>query len=114
MLVREIVERFKEKRPVGLMARMALARLLAPQAIGQVFLENAQEQYERKIPFAALTELMAEVVLCLSPSVNAGYQKLKAKLIASRSCVFGKLKARRAASGTSIGPLFVRASTGDL
>jgi len=92
MLARDIVERFKEKRPVGLMARMALARLLAPQAIDQVFLENAQDQYERKIPFAALTELMAEVVLCLSPSVNAGYQKLKEKLIASRSCVFGKLE----------------------
>jgi IS4 transposase len=91
MLVREIVERFKEKRPVGLMARMALARLLAPQAIDQVFLDNAQDQYERKIPFAAITELMAEIVLALSPSVNAGYQKLKEKLIASRSCVFGKL-----------------------
>jgi IS4 transposase len=34
---------------------------------------------------------MAEIVLALSPSVNAGYQKLKEKLIASRSCVFGKL-----------------------
>lgn len=92
MLVREIVERFKEKRPVGLMARMALARLLAPQAIDQVFHDYAQEQYERKIPFAALTELMAEVTLCLSPSVNAGYKKLREKLIASRSCVFGKLE----------------------
>ena len=92
MLVREMVERFKKKRPVGLMARMALARLLAPQAIDQVFLDNAEDQYERKIPFAALTELMAEVVLCLSPSVNAGFKKLKEKLVASRSCVFTKLQ----------------------
>lgn len=92
MLVREIVERFKEKRPVGLMARMALARLLAPQAINQVFHDHAQGQYERKIPFAALTELMTEVTLCLSPSVNAGYKKLREKLDAARSCVFNKLE----------------------
>ena len=92
MLSRDIVDRFKKKRPVGLMARMALARLLAPEAINQVFYDNAQEQYERKIPFSALTELMAEVTLCLSPSVNAGYKKLKEKLAASRSCVFGKLE----------------------
>jgi phosphoglucomutase len=52
MLVKEIINRFKEKRPVALMARMALARLLAPQAIDQVFHDHAQEQYQRKIPCA--------------------------------------------------------------
>lgn len=92
MLTRDIVDRFKKKRPVSLMARMALARLLAPEALNQVFYDNAQAQYERKIPFSALTELMAEVTLCLSPSVNAGFKKLKEKLAASRSCVFGKLE----------------------
>jgi IS4 transposase len=92
MLVKEIVNRFKEKRPVALMARMALARLLAPQAIDQVFHDHAQEQYQRKIPFSALTELMADVTLCLSPSVNAGYQKLRENLVAARSSVFNKLE----------------------
>jgi IS4 transposase len=92
MLVKEIVNRFKEKRPVALMARMALARLLAPQAIEQVFHDHAQEQYQRKIPFSALTELMVEVTLCLSPSVNAGYQKLRENLVAARSSVFNKLE----------------------
>jgi len=92
MLVREIVERYKKKRPISLMARMALSRLLAPQAVEQVFHDHAQEQYERKIPFAVLTELMADVTLCLSPSVNAGYKKLKERLVACRSCVFGKLE----------------------
>jgi IS4 transposase len=92
MLVRAIVERYKKKRPVSLMARMALARLLAPEGIDQVFHDHAHEQYQRKIPFSALTELMAEVTLCLSPSVNAGYQKLREKLAASRSCVFSKLE----------------------
>ena len=92
MLSEQIIERFKEKRPVCLMARMALARLLAPEAIDQVFHDHAQDQYERKTTFSALTALMAEVTLCLSPSVSAGYKKLQAELVASRSCVFGKLE----------------------
>jgi hypothetical protein len=44
MLVKEIVNRFKEKRPVALMARMALARLLAPQAIDQVFHSDSRTE----------------------------------------------------------------------
>jgi IS4 transposase len=92
MIVRQIVDRYKEKRPVGLMAQMSLARLLAPEAIDQVFYAHAEGQYERRIPFSALTELMVDVTLCLSPSVNAGYQKLREKLAAARSSVFGKLQ----------------------
>ena len=91
MLLKKIVDRFKEKRPVCLMARMSLARLLSPEAIDQVFHDHADEQYERKVSFSALAELMAEVTLCLSPSVNAGYKKLREKLAAARSCVFNKL-----------------------
>jgi IS4 transposase len=92
MILKEIVDRFKEKRPVGLLARMSLARLLSPESIDQVFHEHAEEQYERKIPFSGLTELMVDVTLCLSPSVNAGYQKHRERLVASRSSVFGKLQ----------------------
>jgi hypothetical protein len=91
MVVREIVDRFKKKTPVCLMARMSLARLLSPEAIDQVFHDHALEQYERKIPFSALTELMTDVTLCLSPSVNASYKKHRESLVAARSCVFNKL-----------------------
>ena len=91
MVVRKIVDRFKKKTPVCLMARMSLARLLSPEAIDQVFYDHALEQYERKIPFSALTELMTDVTLCLSPSVNASYKKHRQSLVAARSCVFNKL-----------------------
>ena len=91
MLVKEIINRLKVKRPVCLMARMSLARLLSAEAIDQLFYDHANEQYERKIPFSALTELMADVTLCLSRSVNAGYKKLCEQLKASRSSVFDKL-----------------------
>ena len=50
MLVREIVERYKKKRPISLMARMALSRLLAPQAVEQVFHDHAQKAVRKKDP----------------------------------------------------------------
>ncbi len=92
MIANEILKRFKEKRPVGLMARMTLARVLDNDAVDQVFHEHAEQQYERNTTFSALTELMVDVTLCLSPSVNAGYQKFREKLNAARSCVFNKLE----------------------
>jgi hypothetical protein len=92
MVVKEIVKRFKEKRPVCLMARMSLARMLDADAIDLVFAEYAEQQYLRKIHFSALTELMAEVTLCLAPSVNAGYKKYRERLSAARSSVFNKLE----------------------
>jgi hypothetical protein len=91
VLANELFERFKKKRPVGLMAKLAMERLLSPAAIDQVFLDFAQEQYERKIRFSAITELMASMTLGFSPSVNSAYQKLREKLVAARSCVFNKL-----------------------
>lgn len=91
MLAKEIIDRFKKKRPVCLMARMSLVRLLSPEAIDAVFRQHAEEQYERKILFSALTEMMADVTLCLSPSINASYRKHREKLAAARSSVSNKL-----------------------
>lgn len=92
MLVKEIMDRFKEKRPVCLLARMSLARVLSAEAIDEVFHQEAETQYERSILFSALTELMVNVTLCLSPSVNAGYKKHREKLKAALSSVYSKLE----------------------
>lgn len=92
MLAPAMIERFKKKRPVCLLARMALARLLSDEALNQVFRECAQSQYERQILFSALTQMMADVVLRFSPSVNAAYMKNKALLAASQTAVLNKLQ----------------------
>jgi len=92
MLVREIVDRFKEKRPVCLMARISLARMLSADAIDEVFHQHADTQYERTILFSALMEMMASVTLGLSPSVNAACKKHQEKLRAARSSVYTKLE----------------------
>ena len=78
----EIINRFEEKRPICLMAHISLSRLLESEAIDQVFHDHVGRQYERKIPFSALTSLMSDVTLCLSPSINAGYKKYREELAA--------------------------------
>ena len=92
---------FAQLRPVAVLAQMALRHVLDPQALQQVFLENAQTQREGTIPFPALTRMMASVVLGQEPSVNAAIKKMSADLAASHQAVYGKLQ--RLATGPNLG-----------
>jgi IS4 transposase len=83
---------FAKERPVATMAQMALRHLFDPQALQQVFQTNAQAQREAIIPFAALTQMMASVVLSQEPSVNAAINKMQAELRASHQAIYGKLQ----------------------
>jgi len=83
---------FAKERPVATMAQMALRHLLDSQALLSVFQENAQAQREAVIPFAALTKMMASVVLNQEPSVNAAIKKMEGELRASHQAVYGKLQ----------------------
>lgn len=90
MLAKKILDRFKEKAPVCLMARMALTRVLSDDAMNRLFAENALTQYDRKATFAAIVQMMADVTLKLSPSVNAAYKKHKDRLGVSQPAVLNK------------------------
>jgi IS4 transposase len=92
---------FAKERPVATMAQLALRRLLDDAALEAVFAAHAQTQREEVIPFAALTQMMANVVLNLEPSVNASIKKMSAQLGASYQAVFGKLQ--RVETSTSRG-----------
>ncbi|HKB39125.1 MAG TPA: transposase [Gemmataceae bacterium] len=83
---------FAEQRPVATMAQMALRHLLDPQALHQVFQTHAQRQREATVPFAALTQMLASVVLSQEPSVNAAIKKYSQELGASHQAVYGKLQ----------------------
>jgi IS4 transposase len=92
---------FAEERPVATMAQMAMRFLLDDASLGQVFQTHAQVQREEQIPFAALTQMMASVVLNQEPSVNAGIKKMFEKLAASHQAIYGKLQ--RVETSTSRG-----------
>jgi IS4 transposase len=92
---------FAKERPVATLAQMALRHLLDGQALLQVFQENAQTQREAVVPFSALTQMMASVVLNQEPSVNAAIKKMLAQLRATHQAVYGKLQ--RVETNTSRG-----------
>lgn len=87
----DVVRLFEEKRPVCVMAQMALERLLSPEEMDKLFHEKAQGQYERDLLFSSLAKLMAGVVLCRENSVNAAYKKMKAELGVSLNATYTKL-----------------------
>jgi Transposase DDE domain len=92
---------FAAERPVATMAQMALRYLLDDEALRQVFQEHAQAQRDEIIPFSALTQMMASVVLSQEPSVNAAIKKRLGELGASHQAVYGKLQ--RVEANTSRG-----------
>ena len=92
MLLERLFQPFVEKRPVCVMARGVLERVLDPQRIDRLFADTAQRQYTRELLFSSLVELLSQVILGWQPSVHAAYQKMAADLPVSDQAVYDKLK----------------------
>ncbi len=92
---------FAQERPIATMAQLVLRYLLEDQALTQVFAQHAHNQRQAVIPFAALTQMLASVVLSQEPSVNAAIKKKLKDLGASHQAVYGKLQ--RVETSTSRG-----------
>lgn len=92
MFENETVQKFAKKRPMCLMAQMALARMLDPQTLDQLFHDYAQKQYSQQILFSALVTMMIEVALRIAPSVNKAYEQNQESLNASLTAVYNKLQ----------------------
>src|SRR5260370_5644593 len=92
MLLARLFQPFVEKRPVCVMARGVLERVLDPQRIDRLFADTAQRQYTRNLLFSSLVELLSHVVLGWQPSVHAAYQQFAAQLPASDQTIYDKLQ----------------------
>src|SRR5438876_8108938 len=82
---------FVKERPICVMAQAVLENLFRPERHDELFQRVAQRQYTRKLLFSALVELMFAVVLCIEPSVYAGYRHRKKRLGVSDQAVYDKL-----------------------
>ena len=91
MLLAKVFEPFIENRPVCVMARGILERLLDPERVDQVFADHAQRQYERDLLFSDVVQLMAEVVLKVQPSVHAAWQAQENEIGVSDTALYNKL-----------------------
>ena len=92
MLLDKVFEPFIKEKPVCLMARAVLQRLLDPLHIDRLFARTAQRQYTHELLFSALVDLMTRVVLGQEPSVHAAYRQLEDQLPVSDQSIYNKLQ----------------------
>jgi len=71
MLLDTIFAPFVKERPICVMARASLERLLDAQRLDALFARTAERQYTRELLFSSLVQLMSEVVLGVHPTVHA-------------------------------------------
>ena len=91
MLLDTIFAPFVTERPICVMARAVLERLLDAQRIDALFACTAERQYTRELLFSSLVQLMSEVVLGVHPTVHAAYQANKAAMGVSTTALYNKL-----------------------
>jgi hypothetical protein len=92
MLLSSLLERFVQKSPIAVMAPSTIVYALNAPSLDRLFREHASAQYEHKITFASLVDMMSLVVCQIYRSVNSAYSKCKGKLGASLVAVYGKLR----------------------
>ena len=91
MLLDTIFAPFVKERPICVMARAILERLLDAQRIDALFARTAERQYTRDLLFSSLVQLMSEVVLGVHPNVHAAYQANKDAIGVSTTALYNKL-----------------------
>jgi Transposase DDE domain len=91
MLLDTIFAPFVKERPICVMARAVLERLLDAQRLDDLFARTAERQYTRELLFSSLVHLMSEVVLGVHPTVHAAYQAQKDTLGVSTTALYNKL-----------------------
>jgi Transposase DDE domain len=91
MLLDTIFAPFVKERPICVMARAILERLLDAQRLDALFARTAERQYTRELLFSSLVQLMSEVVLGVHPTVHAAYQANKEAIGVSTTALYNTL-----------------------
>jgi hypothetical protein len=74
----QVFERFVEKRPISVMVRATLARVLGADRLDLWSKPTAQKPSTRALLFATVYDLMSQVVFGLQPSGRAAYRAQEA------------------------------------
>jgi hypothetical protein len=91
MLLDTIFAPFVKERPICVMARAVLERLLDAPRIDDLFARTAQRQYTRELMFSSVVQLMSEVVLGVHPTTHAAYQANPEAIGVSTTALYNKL-----------------------
>jgi IS4 transposase len=91
MLSRTVLDHLEKRCPEAVLVRSALENALPPEVVDEVFQNNRQRQYHRKLLFSSLVQLLGLVVCRVRPSVHAAFQLCGKKLGISIRAVYDKL-----------------------
>lgn len=86
-----VLERFKKKSAITVMAQLGLARALDAKWIDELFEQHSTAQYTRELLFSTTGDLMSLVSLGLSPSIHAAAKSMEEALNVSLQSVYNKL-----------------------
>lgn len=92
MLLDKVFAPFIQEKPICVMARAVLQRILDPHHLDQLFARTAKRQYTHQLLFSSLVDLMTRVVLGQEPSVHAAFRQLEDQLPVSDQAVYNKLQ----------------------
>jgi IS4 transposase len=92
MLLNKRFQPFLDAAPICVMARGVAENIFNPERINALFERTAERQYTRDWSFAALVDLMSQVVLGIQPSVHAAYRAMAKQLGVSDQAVYDKLQ----------------------
>lgn len=91
MVLSEVFEKFAKGSPISVMARALMERALEPKGLDALFRARAQRQYEKRLLFSSLVELMALVVCGMHRSVRKAYESMRQQLPVTLSALYDKL-----------------------
>lgn len=92
MLMGSMFERFAKDHPFAVMSQTLLERALPAEKLDDLFKQEADSQYTRKLLFSSVVDLMSEVVMSAQPSVRAAYVHKDCKITVSLTAVYDKLQ----------------------
>jgi len=92
MLKDVVFQNFLRQRPICVMVRATLERMLSAARLDELFKSVALVQYSRKLLFSQLVELMGRVVTRVNGSVLSAYEALSEVFNVSDEAVYQKLR----------------------
>jgi hypothetical protein len=91
LMLGEVFERVVKKRPISVMVRASLERVLGADRLDLWFERTAQQPYTRDLLFSRVYNMMNQVVFCVQPSVRAAYRAQQDDVGASLVSLYNKL-----------------------
>ncbi len=102
MKLRPIFKRFAKQAPTSVMARGLMERAFDPEQMNKWFDRHADNQYNNKLLFSTIFDIMSLVVCGMYKSVHAAFQDLEAEIPVSIKSVYNKFNGLEPATSAEL------------